>query len=209
MSSMSELQVDMIFDGQYAIKPENPGKVYEMTMIGSASGTCTDIMIEDDDKLLMIDLEADGLMLRKMAVHLDSGLTYSFGGYEGPWNSHPRKTFVFEDKWDLLGMVGYISPDNMNSHDGEYHLSMLGFLANTCPIIEMIDFERHYKEDMWLMESSAWMDKELETYEKPIIGYIIVSFLLGWLCCFGIYCMAKKNGCIGRFQKARDRSAHG
>ena len=111
MNSYTELVREMEWDGQHAVLPENAGKVYDMTMIGSRTGTCTDVVIEDNDKLLMIDLESDGNMLRKMAVHLQNGLSYHFGEYEGPWNSHPRKTFVFEDKWDLIGMVGYVSPD--------------------------------------------------------------------------------------------------
>ena len=209
MNSLTELGTDLVWDGQYAVVPKNPGKVYDMTVVGSLTGTCTDVMIEDDDKLLMIDLEADGNMLRKMAVHLDSGLSYHFGEYSGPWNSHPRKTFVFEDKWSLVGMVGYVSPDNQDSHDGDYHITMLGFLANTCPIIEMIDFERHFRDEMWLKETADGIERELDDYERPIIAYIVVSFLLGWICCFGIYCMAKKNGCIGRMQEARDRAQAG
>lgn len=62
---------------------------------------------------------------------------------------------------------------------------------------------------MWLKDAEDNLDKELTRYEKPIIAYIIVSFLVGWLCCFGIYCMAKKNGCIGRMQEARERGGFG
>lgn len=130
-----------------AVKAKNPGKVIDFEMVGTRTGTCTDIVIAEDDKLLMIDLESDGYMLRKMAVHLDSGLSYKFGDYQGPWNDHPKNTFVFEDKWDLLGMVGYVAPDKQDAHQGDQHIVMLGFFVNTCPIREMIDFERHYRSD--------------------------------------------------------------
>jgi len=63
--------------------------VFPMNPVGNQISPCEELIIADDDRIVSIDAESDGLTLRKVSVHLLSGQGKVFGGFKGPWNDHP------------------------------------------------------------------------------------------------------------------------
>ena len=116
---------------------------YNMSPIGLQVPLCTRINIADDDRIVGIDAESDGLTLRKITVHLEKGEGKVFGGFTGPWNEHPVHRYDFTRKVDLLGVYGMVAQDPKNSAlDGklEEHIMTLGFIVNECPIRNMTSY---------------------------------------------------------------------
>lgn len=132
-------------DGPDALKGRlDAGATVAMDFMGSDEGTCEEMPIPDDEKIVYIELESDGQKLRKMTVDLSNFDKMTFGNYDGPWNDHPKKTFIFEDKADLLGIYGY---GEVNEENGFVDIVNLGFLANECPIRDLLEWERTYHSD--------------------------------------------------------------
>lgn len=126
--------------------------------------------IPDDQKIVYVKLESDGERLRKMTVDLSSWEKKTWGTFDGDWNDHPMKTFIFEDKADLLGMYAFATEEE----DGSYGIVNLGFLANECPIRDLFEWETNYHSDK--SPVTAFII-EADRDEKSIIGLIIVVSL--------------------------------
>ena len=87
---------------------EDVGKEFKMNPIGVVVQPCYQMQIEEDDRILGIDAESDGVTLRRITVHLLSGKGKVYGGFDGPWNNHPFHRFDFSRKLDLLGIYGLV-----------------------------------------------------------------------------------------------------
>ena len=142
-------------------------------------------------------------MLRRMTVDLSNFEKMTFGTYDGPWNQHPKKTLIFEDKADLLGIYGY---GKVNDDSGFVDIVSLGFLANECPIRDLLEWERTYHSDK---NPSSAVLMEIEREGKSVIALILVMAMLIITIFIATYCCLKNRGLMLKNDEDRRNAGRG
>ena len=79
-----------------------------MQLVGSYSPPCQIMHIEEEDRIVYIDVESDGKHLRRMHIHLASDTFASFGSTSDEEFFSERFEFTGELKVDIIGIFGFL-----------------------------------------------------------------------------------------------------
>ena len=177
--------------------------IFPMNHVGTPYSPCEELVIADDDRIVSIDAESDGLTLRKVAVHLLSGKGKVFGGFKGPWNDHPTHRFDFTRKIDLLGVYGLVAIDPVNpALKGKKidHIESLGFITNECPIRSMADFIHDLPPVSRLERVEEFVIAEAG---DPVLAIVLVSLMSALAICAIVYFCLKNRADLCKKKRSR------
>ena len=163
---------------------------YHMKLLGTYTEPCQRLDIEDEDKIMYIDMVADQEKLRGIHVHLASGNKQSWGNTEVTSDSR-EKRHDLSNKIDLLGFNAFVKGTPGGAHDD--YIVALGFIQNDCPTRDLIDYEVNF-----VIPDREGKEKELE--ERRVgggdksIAIAILATIIVFVTLISIYCCLKNRG---------------
>ena len=110
---------------------------FVMNSVGTMKEPCYKAIIPPEEKITYIDTGSDGKHLRKIQIHLTSGLNVVFGNWTGELKREHSRRFDFSDGEDVIGAFGMVHPDEPFDH-----INSMGFIMNECPVRGFLDMEK-------------------------------------------------------------------
>ena len=163
---------------------------FHMKMLGTYTEPCQRLDIEDEDKIMYIDLVADQEKLRGIHVHLASGEKQSWGNTVYTDESR-EKRHDLSDKIDLLGFNAFVKGTPTGSHDD--YIVALGLIQNDCPTRDVVDYEVNFVIPDRKGKEREQEERRVGGGDKSIAIAILVTIVV-FVTLISIYCCLKNRG---------------
>lgn len=181
------------------LSEEDIGKEFYGEKVGTDKSPCTWWAYPENRKLSEIDIYTDGTKLRRMTMMFLDGGYRDFG--DESFDSEPLK-YDFSGKVDLLGVFGMVTPAEENDNS-KAHIHSLGFITNSCPVRDLLDYESNHKVTK-LSQLEKAERVAIEEAANFTLLITIVGVCLGCMTLCACYFLLKNRGTICKKKKKAD-----